>query len=178
MQSVTFNRRPGVGEGHLPEETLPLDRFLYQLPHLLLHTVPRPPFPPLSILNEILRGGIEDAGMSGGVRWLPFEIDARDYVEAVAALRARDGYTLESPPDWVRSVRDWEAWKLEAFLGDQHARERLQHALQRPVRTSADDDLMRIAKAYSDAQRMQDEQALRDAEESLQAFLIQHHLGP
>ncbi len=162
----------------MSEETPPLDRFLYQLPHLLMHTVPRPPFPPLSILNEILHSGVEDAAMSGGVRWLPFKIDARDYVEAVAALRARDGYTLEPPPGWVRSVRDWEAWKLEAFLGDERARERLQHPLRRAVRTPADDDLMGIAKAYSDAQRAHDEQALTETEESIRAFLIQHQPEP
>ena len=38
MLSVTFNRHPGIGSGHLPEETLPLDRFLYQLPYVLMHT--------------------------------------------------------------------------------------------------------------------------------------------
>lgn len=82
MQSVTFNRSPGIGGGHFPEETLPLDRFLYQLPTLLMHSVPRPPFPPLSILSEILRSGTQDAGMSGGISWLPFEIDPHAYIEA------------------------------------------------------------------------------------------------
>ena len=173
MLSVTFNRRPGIG-GLTAEETLPLDRFLYQLPHLLMHSVPRPPFPPLSILNEILRGGVEDAGMSGGVRWLPFEIDPRDYVEALVALRARDGYTLDPPPGWVRSAQDWEIWKVERFLGAKARRRSFEHLPNQPVRTPADDQLMRIAWAYSDAQRARDEQALKEAERSMEAFLASH----
>lgn len=174
MLEVSFNRRPGISPGLLPEETLPLDRFLYQIPNLLMHSQPRPPFPPFSILNEILRGGIEDIGMSGGLTWLPFNINARDYVQAVVALRARDAYMLDPPPPWVKSIRDWNAWKLEILFGTKLPPDAQSRAPTEQVRTEADDELMRIAKDYSDAQRAQDEHALQHAERTLQAFLETH----
>jgi hypothetical protein len=176
MREVAFAPLPAVGPSNLPEETLPLDRFLYQLPNLLAHSVPRPPFPPFSILNEILRGGVDDAGMSGGARWTPFGIDSREYVDAIVALRARDSYTLDSPPDWVRSVRDWTSWKLETLYGQPPAvaRTGLQRLSGKQVRTSADDELMSIALRYSNAQRAKDDDSVQAAEKSLEGFIEAH----
>jgi len=105
---------PGVGGGLLPERTLPLDWFLYQLWLLLDLPNPRRAFPPCSVLNAFLRTGRDDHGMSGGTQWEPFEIGPREYVEAVVALRARDGYNLAPPPSWVKSPADWYQWRYEA----------------------------------------------------------------
>jgi hypothetical protein len=113
--------------------------------------------------------------MSGGARWTPFEIDPREYVDAVAALRDRDGYTMDPPPAWVASLQDWERWRLEAFLGARHdvAQSGFAKTPAQPVRTEADDQLMRIARAYSDAQRARNPEALARAEAALQKFMTE-----
>lgn len=173
LRQVRFRRQPGIGpRDTLPEETLPLDRFLLQLP-MLLATEDRPPIPPLSILNQILAEGEESAGMGGGVRWSPFRIGPREYVEAVVALCLRGAYAFDPPPHSVRSLRDWKVWKLEALhnVPEQTFRAGLSRTPDDPVRTEADDALLEIAKAYCYASREQNDHAIHQAERSLQAFL-------
>jgi hypothetical protein len=45
------------------------------------------PFPTRDELNEILRAGISDAGMSGGCEWEPFELSESEYDEVVAGIQ-------------------------------------------------------------------------------------------
>lgn len=51
--------------------------FVYDIPHLGACGI----FPPLHILNEILRSGGGDGGMSPGAIWTPFEITEEEYEE-------------------------------------------------------------------------------------------------
>jgi hypothetical protein len=178
MRSVAFRPIPAVGGGLLPERNLPLDRFIYQL-HLLLDVSnPRRAFPPLSVLNAFLSTGREDHGMSGGTQWEPFEIGPREYVEAVAALRVRDGYDLTPPPSWVKSPADWYQWRYQATHGytPEEARRFRSGAPEDPVRTALDDELMTVAKSYSDAQRVGDEGAIRASEQALSKLLERANL--
>jgi len=174
MRDVAFVRSPGIGPEHEQnEETLPLDRFLLQIPALLVLTVPRAPIPPLSILNEVLRQGFQSSGMSGSVRWTPFEITAREYVAAIVALRLRGSYSLEPPPSWVRSLRDWKAWVLESNLNTRPeiARAVLEGTSDDDVRTPVDDKLMSLAKELSDAELSLDGSAIQCANETLESFI-------
>lgn len=173
MRDVTFIRLPGIGtERRQNEETLPLDRFLLQIPTLFVLTEPRAPIPPFSILNQMLREGVQSAGMSGGIRWEPFEISVPEYVDAIIALRLRGSYSLETPPAWVRSLRDWKAWVLETKLNTRPADARA--VLQDPdndVRTLVDDEIMALAKELSDAKLAHDESATRHAGEALERLI-------
>lgn len=176
LRQVRFRRQPAIGpRDTLPEETLRLDRFLLQLPTLLA-TEDRPPIPPLAILNQILAEGEESAGMSGGVRWSPFHIGPREYVEAVVALCLRGAYSFDPPPMWVRSLRDWKVWKLEALhsVPSQTARAGFARTRDIPVRTDADDTLLEIAKSYCYGCRERNDDAVREAERSLRAFVSEH----
>jgi hypothetical protein len=166
----------GAFGGTLPERTLPLDRFLYQLYLLLGIRNPRRVFPPWSILNTFLRIGRDDHGMSGGTCWEPFEIGPWEYVEAVVALRARDAYDLTPPPGWVKSPADWHRWRYEAVEGYPRERARLlgQDQSDESVRTPIDDELMELARTYSDAQRTGDQRALQAAERALSDLVKRH----
>lgn len=84
---------------------------LREIPYLLLGGL----IPPLVVINEVLRKGVDDAGMSGGCRWIPFEIDESEFAEVVRELEAggdRDGGPLryEKPPGWVANPGDWGIW--------------------------------------------------------------------
>lgn len=111
----------------MPEKELPLDDFLARLPYVLEGgAAPRPwMIPPPRALNSIFSSGRLDAGMSGGARWDPFEISAREYSELVIALRRR-GYESSPPaPDWVESRTDWHIWRDELKFGVPSAEHRL-----------------------------------------------------
>ena len=61
----------------------PLLVFVYDVPHLGTCGI----FPPFRLLNEILRSGGSDGGMSPGAAWLPFELTQAEYDDLIAALR-------------------------------------------------------------------------------------------
>lgn len=87
---------------------------LRDIPYLLIGGL----IPPLLVINGVLRKGVDDAGMSGGCRWDPFEITEAELDEVVRELEAngdRDGRPLrfEEPPDWVANSSDWGIWVSE-----------------------------------------------------------------
>lgn len=57
---------------------------LFHIPYLIGFGEP---FPSRDALNELLREGFYDAGMSGGAEWDPFELSADEYDEVLAAVK-------------------------------------------------------------------------------------------
>lgn len=54
--------------------------------------------------------------MSGGCRWEPFALEPAEYDELVAALsEADDAHRAVSvePPEWVRTLEEWQVWTQE-----------------------------------------------------------------
>lgn len=64
----------------------PLEVFLLDIPYLLMYGV----IPPLPVINEILKSGGGDGGMSPGTSWEPFTITETEYKELVSCLLALD----------------------------------------------------------------------------------------
>lgn len=114
MRTIRFEILAGVGEGvHQREGTLV--SLLESIPYLLTSGL----IPPRSVLNEILRRGEVNAGMSGGCRWAPFELSQEDWQDLVREFEAipAPGYRFVSPPAWVRSAGDWQLWVMEYRYG-------------------------------------------------------------
>ena len=63
--------------------------------------------PPLHVVNDLLRRGVRDAGMSGGCEWKPFEITHPEWVDLANDLKAR---TSGKACEWdiERECRDLE----------------------------------------------------------------------
>jgi hypothetical protein len=113
MRSISFEAFRGVDSEGARREGTPAD-LLENIPYLLVLKV----IPPLSVVNDLLRRGISDAGMSGGVRWEPFEIDATEWEETRRALEdAGDDRRFVEPPAEVRDYDDWHAWLFEMLYG-------------------------------------------------------------
>src|SRR5689334_13298650 len=73
--------------------------------------------PSLSVLNHLLSLGERDAGMSGGCRWEPFEVDEGEWHEIRAALESRGVCRFVAPPDRVEDFDDWHAWLFDFKRG-------------------------------------------------------------
>ncbi len=80
--------------------------------------------PPIVVINSILGSGENDAGMSGGARWEPFQL-AHDEYEEISGILESDGLIKLEAPDWVRSISDWMIWIYEVdheVPADEHRR--------------------------------------------------------
>ena len=116
MKRVTCTRLPAHGPGETPTEGTVLD-LLLAIPYLLQSRI----VPPLRILNEVLATGEVEMGMSGGCRWEPFDLAPEEYDELVAALSEVDDAhragahraVFVEPPDWVRTLEEWQVWTRE-----------------------------------------------------------------
>jgi hypothetical protein len=75
--------------------------------------------PPRRILNDLLRRGVDDAGMSGRVEWVPFELGEDEYGAVVEELLQR-GMTLSDiePPDNVNTYEIWGEWGIVYRMGN------------------------------------------------------------
>jgi hypothetical protein len=115
MKRVQFVLLPPVGDIETQREGTVVD-LLDAIPYLITSHI----VPPLEILNEVLRKGLDDAGMSGGCRWLPFELMPAEFNELTSALAGRSGENYAryiEPPDWVSCFEDWRYWVLEYCHG-------------------------------------------------------------
>jgi len=99
--------------GQFPEkgDTVSL---LHEIPYLLISEV----IPSKEILNEILATGLQDAGMSGGAKWQPYNISQSEFEKLVKSLKLEDP-KLEyiAPPSWVRNFDDWGIWIQDIKYG-------------------------------------------------------------
>lgn len=90
-----------------------LRALLDSIPYLLTNGL----VPPLRVLNTVLRMGSEEAGMSGGCSWEPFELTTGEFHELVDELEARPsgGSQLRfvEPPKRVTTPKEWHVWCAE-----------------------------------------------------------------
>ena len=148
MRTLTYKILPAVESGSI-KKTGTLPGLLFDIPYLLSSKL----IPPLHILNDLLRTGVLDAGMSGGCRWKSFEISSEEYHDLLAELitKQEDTFTVVEVPDWVKTYRDWGVWTLEylrgvpakQYLALQQEIERSQERLLE-ARKSGDTDLENI----------------------------------
>lgn len=90
MKKIEYKYLPPTGRDSV-ESIAMLDEFLISLPHLLYMGY----IPPLNIINLFLALGIDEAGMSGGAEWEPFDIDKKEYEEILDSLKHRKYHDSE-----------------------------------------------------------------------------------
>jgi hypothetical protein len=96
MRRLRYEILPPIGPGTMPVEGTVVD-LLFDIPYLIGWSRP---FPSYRELNELLRKGIVDRGMSGGCTWEPFELDREEYEEVVDAIK-RDERLSKTPTQIV-----------------------------------------------------------------------------
>jgi len=71
--------------------------------------------PPLHILNQVLETGREDAGMSGGAEWQPFQVTLEEHATLVQELEnyPQREYHYVPPPSEITNFEEWWHWVLE-----------------------------------------------------------------
>jgi hypothetical protein len=154
MRTVHFEVLPGVGDG---KESLEgsLTDLVESTPTLLQFGV----IPPLHVLNDVLRRGGIDAGMSGGCKWEPFEIDATEWSRLRTALETgASRYEYVEPPAWVQTYEYWQVWLLELRHGvpaEEHRRlvdedAVLERELQQALAQGDDDRVLVLHAQRSD----------------------------
>ena len=85
------------------------------IPYLALDVLP-----PLRVVNDVLRQGEYEGGMSGGWRWEPFGIGAEEYRELANKLELP---AMTEVPGWVHDYGGWTVWEMERRRGvpaDEH----------------------------------------------------------
>ena len=132
MRKMRYRALPAMGPGSIPVSGT-LKSLLLEIPYLFMPCAPFNILPPHSVLNELLNRGVEDAGMSGGCKWKPFQITSEEYVELIRSLEAipikqfEKGfpgssvvrYQFAEPPAQVQCYEDWRWWRLQlAQQGD------------------------------------------------------------
>jgi hypothetical protein len=131
MQELTFVVEPGIGPGKFPQRGSLADLVL-RLPYVVTDEIP-----PRRILNDVLRRGNLDAGMSGGCLWEPLEIGDAEYRELVQLLQRRGTrpvagrdpggkpFGVGDAPDSVRTYTQWVAHRSQRKPGSSPSRPRL-----------------------------------------------------
>lgn len=114
MRTLEYEVLPAIGPGTVKESGT-LKDLLFEIPYLLASGL----IPPLRVLNELLRTGVHDAGMSGGCKWRPFEISQAEYEELAASLKAdsKGSFKEIEVPAWVQTHSDWHVWLMEYLHG-------------------------------------------------------------
>lgn len=185
MQRIRFLLLPADGSGKTSGEGTWAD-VLEAIPYLLM---PGGPVPPRQIVNEVLKTGKADAGMSGGCEWPPTELSETDYEEVVLDLLARPSckvqvddelydtgpYKRLAAPEWVQTKDDYRYWKVEVSRGIPALKHR---ELSRRVQRLAF-EAGQVRKAYpKDDGDAGDELELRRAEEELAELWAQYDRWP
>ncbi len=89
-----------------------LTQLLFDIPSLSFALRVWKTIPPHHILNEILRGGISDAGMSGGCEWQPFEITEAEYAELLEDLLTLPDADLSVDLE-LENARNQKIWQSQ-----------------------------------------------------------------
>ena len=79
--------------------------FLLDIPYLLSSKC----MPPLQVINEVMRAGVYDVGMSGRREWTPFELDTQEYDQLVKQLLAQENSTffVDESLHYAQSLEEW-----------------------------------------------------------------------
>ncbi|MGB7847805.1 MAG: hypothetical protein WBL63_19490 [Candidatus Acidiferrum sp.] len=96
---VKYEILAAVGPGRFLKEGGLAD-LLFEIPYFFLAEI----IPPIGVVNEILNRGTVDAGMSGGCKWKPFQVDRTMYAKLVVDLK-KLRFRVVEPPDWERRIR-------------------------------------------------------------------------
>ena len=118
MEKIVFYQLSGIGDGKSRKEGTLL-HLLEAIPYLLL----RKRLPCLRVINSILAGGYEDAGMSGAVQWQSFQINQKQFLKLVAEAESR-GIRYIKNPEWVTCRSDFHIWEMSLDHGIPLARHR------------------------------------------------------
>lgn len=110
MRTIHYSILPGMGSGEISTSGT-LIELLEAIPYLL-----RTRIPPRLVLKQILKQGLVDAGMSGGIRWEPFNLSEAEYAELADALEKK-GLKRVNPPAWVYTAQRWSMWEMEQDRG-------------------------------------------------------------
>ena len=95
MHQIRVKILPGIGSSEGKWEVVEFEEFILRYsPSLAMHVNFTKQFPPLHILNEELRSGGQDQGMSGGCFWKPFEISKSDYLKIREEMLTNPVYDL------------------------------------------------------------------------------------
>jgi hypothetical protein len=111
LEKLKYKILPPVGPGSFSTEGSVAD-LLMDIPYFFIAKI----IPPIDVVNEVLQKGVLDAGMSGGCKWKPVQLDAASYTKLAADLRQMDFVSIQ-PPDWVTTYSDWHSWCAELVWG-------------------------------------------------------------
>jgi hypothetical protein len=123
MRELVFVQVPGIGPGLVPPRSGSVADLVMAIPYLVHDQIP-----PRRVLNDVLSRGKDDAGMSCGVIWEPFEIDEGEYRALVDELQRRGRRPVHGPegvepggqpfdvpdlPDRVQTYGEWHVYRYE-----------------------------------------------------------------
>ena len=148
MRTISYIVLGGTG-GEFPERGTVAD-LLLEIPYLLTARI----IPPLHVINDLLAKGLDDAGMSGGCEWEPFQIVESEWEDLASHLKSLpddEACEFVQPPDWVESVDDWRAWIMihkygmpeEFRLVEREVRE-LEHARTKALNEGNEDLVLEL----------------------------------
>lgn len=107
-REVNFRVFPRAGQGER-EERGSVALLLTKIPYFLSGGH----IPPLTLVNEVLRSGRVNAGMSGAIEWPSFEISVSEFEDVVEELTtgvAGKSFQFHEIPTWIESQDEWDAW--------------------------------------------------------------------
>lgn len=107
VRKLKYRILPGVGPGSFSTEGSVAD-LLFDIPYFFLARI----IPPIQVVNEVLQKGVVDAGMSGGCKWKPFQLNTSSYEELASSLQKMKFLAIQ-PPNWVTTDSDWRHWCIE-----------------------------------------------------------------
>lgn len=115
MKNVKFTILPPIGSGETHKHGTVKD-LLFEIPYLFIKNR-KNLIPPIYILNDLLKSGIKDAAMSGGIRWKPFEVSEEEYRNLVEELSTEPNYELAliETPKKVKNFEQWAMWRISAL---------------------------------------------------------------
>jgi hypothetical protein len=163
VRRISYTILPPIGPDELEEEGSLLE-FLLNLPHLFYFGY----VPSLEVINSFLAEGVDDAGMSGGCRWEPFQITPADYEEVIERLKniANPSHKFVQVPDYVINKLEWFAWVMHEEIGIP-----FKEHLQLMIEEETYQKLHRQACVAGDHQRVEELHWLwYEAAKKLQAF--------
>ena len=95
MIQIRIKIVPGIGSSEGKWEVVGFDEFLTRYsPGLCMTIYAGKQFPPLHIINEELKSGGSNMGMSGGCYWKPFALTEAEYAEISEEMLTSPDYDL------------------------------------------------------------------------------------
>ena len=144
-----FEVLPATGPGTTPENGNTVD-LLLEMPYLLTSGL----IPPEFVINELLSQGLNDAGMSGGVQWKPYQLKRGGFDALAQALQrayAHGELRYKAPDAWVRNFQDWHVWVMY-----------VKHGVPWEEHKRLNDAMVAIENALQEAERAEDAGRVND----------------